>query len=65
MDPIAALAIIRDVGQHLGDRLETLANLIDWARVGGFTPAPDDEEYVSIIHLDRCLNAILLILDAV
>lgn len=39
MDPHVTLAMIRDAGVELADRLEALSNLANWIQLGGFIPA--------------------------
>ena len=52
MDPIAALAIIRDDSFDMVDRVQSLGDLYEWLDHGGFWPDPDAQDYVapSIIH---------------
>ena len=38
MDPVATLAIIRDNGVLLADRLDALHALASWTQLGGFMP---------------------------
>lgn len=57
MDPLVALAIIRNNEQHIADRLAALNGLSGWLQMGGFVPA--GIEALTIINIDIAINALI------
>lgn len=56
MDPVVALATVRDRTVHLADRLAALNALSGWVQMGGFVPAGIDA--LSVIQLDVALGTL-------
>ena len=53
MDPVATLAIIRDNGVLLADRLDALHALASWTQLGGFMPG--------VVDVHRVINCAITV----
>lgn len=65
MDPISALAILRDREANIIDRHQALTDLDEWIQMGGWTPAPDDPEYMAAETVRQACAVLRFVIDLV
>lgn len=65
MDPIAALAILRDREARITDRHQALVDLDEWIQMGGWTPAPDDAEYMAAETVRQACAVLRFVIDLI